>query len=251
MLTANEFLQMSGRAGRRGMDKVGYVVVVGTSFQTPDEVAELVLSDANPLESRFSPKYSMVLNLLQKFSLAEAKELILKSFGYYSSNDRLKPLIAKQESTNKIIDKINSFVCPYKLTNKDLLDYNKVRETYVVHRKLAKTLIKQAKQRGQKDAPEVTEFLTKTKKFLEQMKSYHCDICRNYKKHMKDIGVLERYQKQAENLQKNIVKEKDIYWNKFLNHKAVLTQLGYLDNSVAQRQLRLRSDRFRCGSWPE
>ena len=230
MLTANEFLQMSGRAGRRGMDKVGYVVVVGTSFQTPDEVAELVLSDANPLESRFSPKYSMVLNLLQKFSLAEAKELILKSFGYYSSNDRLKPLIAKQESTNKIIDKINSFVCPYKLTNKDLLDYNKVRETYVVHRKLAKTLIKQAKQRGQKDAPEVTEFLTKTKKFLEQMKSYHCDICRNYKKHMKDIGVLERYQKQAENLQKNIVKEKDIYWNKFLNHKAVLTQLGYLDN---------------------
>lgn len=230
MLTANEFLQMSGRAGRRGMDKVGYVVVVGTSFQTPDEVAELVLSDANPLESRFSPKYSMVLNLLQKFSLAEAKELILKSFGYYSSNDRLKPLIAKQESTNKIIDKINSFVCPYKLTNKDLLDYNKVRETYVVHRKLAKTLIKQAKQRGQKDAPEVTEFLTKTKKFLEQMKSYHCDICRNYKKHMKDIGVLERYQKQAENLQKNIVKEKDIYWNKFLNYKAVLTQLGYLDN---------------------
>ena len=84
MLTANEFLQMSGRAGRRGMDKVGYVTVIGTQFQSPEEVAELVLSDANPLESRFSPKYSMVLNLLQKFSMDEAKELILKSFGYYS-----------------------------------------------------------------------------------------------------------------------------------------------------------------------
>ena len=38
ILTANEFLQMSGRAGRRGMDEIGYVVIVGTPFQTPDEV---------------------------------------------------------------------------------------------------------------------------------------------------------------------------------------------------------------------
>ena len=43
-LSANEFLQMSGRAGRRGMDKIGYVVIVGTPFQTPEEVAALVKS---------------------------------------------------------------------------------------------------------------------------------------------------------------------------------------------------------------
>lgn len=230
MLTANEFLQMSGRAGRRGMDKVGYVTVIGTQFQSPEEVAELVLSDANPLESRFSPKYSMVLNLLQKFSMDEAKELILKSFGYYSSSDRLKPLYSQLEKTDQNIEKLNAFVCPYKLTNKDLLEYNKTRETYVVHRKLSKTLIKQAKQRGQKDAFEVTEFLDKTKALLAKMKSYHCDICRSYKKHMKDIDVLQRYEKKAEQLTKNIANEKDIYWNKFKNHRAVLTKLGYLEN---------------------
>ena len=230
LLTANEFLQMSGRAGRRGMDKVGYVIVVGTPFQSPDEVAELVLSDANPLESRFSPKYSMVLNLLQKFSVNEAKELILKSFGYYSSNDRLKPLITQQNETIKTIDRLNSFICPYNLRNQDLLDYNKVRETYVVHRKLSKTLVKQAKQKGQKNLPEVSEFLEKTKGFLAKMKSYRCDICRNYKKHMKDLEVLQRYEKKIETINKNIAKEKDIYWNKFLNHRAVLNRLGYLEN---------------------
>ena len=85
ILTANEFLQMSGRAGRRGMDEIGYVVVVGTPFQTPEEVYNLATSGANPLESKFSPSYSMVLNLLQRFSLEEAKELILKTFGYFSS----------------------------------------------------------------------------------------------------------------------------------------------------------------------
>ena len=53
MLSANEFLQMSGRAGRRGMDEIGYVVIVGTPFQTPQDVATLATSDANPLESKF------------------------------------------------------------------------------------------------------------------------------------------------------------------------------------------------------
>ena len=86
ILTANEFLQMSGRAGRRGMDEIGYVVIVGTPFQTPDEVYELATSGSNPLESKFSPSYSMVLNLLQRFSLDEAKELILKDFRVFFFN---------------------------------------------------------------------------------------------------------------------------------------------------------------------
>ena len=93
LLTANEFLQMSGRAGRRGMDEIGYVVIIGTPFQTPEEVYSLAMSGSNPLESKFEPKYSMVLNLLQRFSLEESKELILKTFGYYSSTDRLSPLM--------------------------------------------------------------------------------------------------------------------------------------------------------------
>lgn len=228
LLTANEFLQMSGRAGRRGMDKVGYVVVVGTPFQSPEEVAELVLSGANPLESRFAPGYSMVLNLLQKFSVEEAEELILKSFGYFSSTERLKPLLKMQEETDAVIAKINEAKCPFGLTNDDLLMYDKTRETYVEHRKLSKILVKQAKQRGEKDAPEVTEFLTKTKNLLQKMKSFHCDVCKKYKVHRKDIEVLKRYEKKSKEIAKTIAKEKDIYRQKFFNHMKVLTETGYL-----------------------
>lgn len=124
MLTASEFLQMSGRAGRRGMDEVGFVTIVGTQFQTPEEVAELVLSSANPLESRFSPSYSMVLNLLQRFSLDEAKELILKSFGYFSSGSRLQPLLKAVEINQNEIDS-RAFECPYKLSDKELCEYDR------------------------------------------------------------------------------------------------------------------------------
>ena len=137
MLTASEFLQMSGRAGRRGMDEIGYVTVVGTQFQSPEEVAELVLSDANPLESRFSPSYSMVLNLLQRFSLDEAKELILKSFGYFSSGSRLKPLLQLKSSLEGEI-RAREFVCPSKLTDEELHEYDKLRHIYVQNRQTYK-----------------------------------------------------------------------------------------------------------------
>ena len=167
MLTANEFLQMSGRAGRRGMDKIGYVVVMGTQFQSPDEVAELVKSGANPLESRFSPGYSMVLNLLQNLELEQAKELILKSFGYFSSNDRLKPIIANQIHCEQTLAKLKSEKCPFGLTSEDLIQFNKLKEKYITYRKLTKTLIKQAKQKGKKDTPEVVEYTAKTREIRE------------------------------------------------------------------------------------
>ena len=228
MLTANEFLQMSGRAGRRGMDKVGYVTVIGTMFQTPDEVAELVLSDSNPLESRFSPSYSMVLNLLQRFNLDEAKELILKSFGYFSSNERLAPLIALEAENQKALDEIAKFNCYFKLTNKDLFEYNKVRELYVTNRRTYKTIQKQQKSKNTELSPEAIAFGRETKAQLQKMHSFACDNCKLFKKHMKQIDLLKRYETKQNQLRKDIEKEKDIFWNRFLSHRAVLTDFGYL-----------------------
>lgn len=232
MLTANEFLQMSGRAGRRGMDKIGYVVVMGTQFQTPDEVADLVRSSSNPLESQFSPGYSMVLNLLQNLELDQAKELILKSFGYFSSNDRLKPIIMQQLICEQTLNKLKNEKCPHGLTNEEFLEFNKLKEKFVVYRKLTRTLQKQAKQKGQKDAPEVLQYLEETRKLRAAVEKYPCEICRGYKKHMKNLEIIARYEKRYRETCKNIEKQKDIYWNKFLAHKEILERVGYIENGV-------------------
>ena len=191
MLTANEFLQMSGRAGRRGMDEVGYVTIVGTSFQTPDEVAELVLSGSNPLESKFSPSYSMVLNLLQRFTPEESKELILKSFGYYSSDFRLKPILSQLEQYDIELSE-RSFNCPCKYLDEKLFEYDRMRFLYVQNRQTYKKILRQEKAKHRPLSPEVIEFGNRNKEELE--------------------------------------KQKDIYWNKFLAHKAVLEEYGYIKN---------------------
>ncbi len=232
MLTANEFLQMSGRAGRRGMDKIGYVVVMGTQFQSPEEVADLVRSSSNPLESRFSPGYSMVLNLLQNLELNQAKELILKSFGYFSSNDRLKPIISQQIQYEQSLAKLKNEKCPFGLTNEQFLEFNKLKDKFIVFRKLTRTLQKQAKQKGDKNAPEVTEYLEKTRQMRLELEKYKCEICRSYKKHMKNLEIITRLEKKYNEATKNIEKQKDIYWNKFLAHKEILEKKGYIQNGV-------------------
>lgn len=229
MLTANEFLQMSGRAGRRGMDEVGYVTVVGTPFQTPEEVAELVLSDSNPLESKFSPSYSMVLNLLQRFNLEESKELILKSFGYYSSDYRLKPILFQLEQYNKEIEE-RSFICPNKLSDDKMLEYDKLRFLYVQNRQTYKKIVKQEKSKHRPLSPEVLEFGKRNKEELHKLQTFACDTCKLYKKHSKNLEVLKRIDSKKKKLLKEIEKQKDIYWNKFIAHRAVLKEYGYIQN---------------------
>lgn len=231
MLTPSEFLQMSGRAGRRGMDEIGYVTIVGTAFQTPEEVAELVTSEANPLESRFSPTYSMVVNLLQRFTLDEAKELILKSFGYYSSTTRLTPLMKQQEELNSVIEGFKAFKCPFGREAKDMFEYNKLKNIYVEQRKTAKVLRKQMNRKNPENVDYVRNFETKTKELLHKVHDFPCDTCKLYRKHIKETELFDRFQKRAMKLEKTIEYEKDIYWRKFLNHTYVLSKAGYLENN--------------------
>ncbi len=249
MLTASEFLQMSGRAGRRGMDEVGYVVIVGTQFQSPEEVAELVLSDANALESRFSPSYSMVLNLLQRFSLEEAKELILKSFGYFSAGSRLQPLLkAKEQLQNEISGR--NFICPSKLSDNELFEYDKLRHIYVQNRQTYKKICKQERAKNRPLSTDAVQFGRETKELLHKMHTYPCDNCKLYKKHSKNVEVLSRFSVRLKKLDKEIERQRDIFWNKFLAHRSVLTDMGYLNDDyptergVTTSQIRSENELF-------
>jgi superfamily II RNA helicase len=87
-LTASEFHQMSGRAGRRGMDPVGHVVVLRDPYRPLEEAARLATAPPDPLLSRFTPTYGLVLNLLRHHTLDEAEHLLRRSFGQFQAEAR-------------------------------------------------------------------------------------------------------------------------------------------------------------------
>ncbi len=141
-LNASEFLQMAGRAGRRGMDQVGYVVTVQSPYEGAKEAVKLATSGADPLVSQFTPSYGMVLNLLQVHTIEQAKELIERSFSQYLATFYLRPqkedIAAIEAELNDLQTRVASV--DWKL----MAQYEKIQDRLREEKRLLKTLQQQA-----------------------------------------------------------------------------------------------------------
>jgi ATP-dependent RNA helicase HelY len=85
-LTSGEYTQLTGRAGRRGIDDVGYGIVLWSPFVPFDQVASLASTRSYELRSAFRPTYNMAANLVRRYQPAEAHHLLNLSFAQYRSD---------------------------------------------------------------------------------------------------------------------------------------------------------------------
>jgi ATP-dependent RNA helicase HelY len=92
-LTANELHQMTGRAGRRGKDNVGFAVLAPGQFQNPKKIAELLKAPPDPLESKFRATYTTLLNLLDAFgSFDLVRDIAEKSYAFVATAQQIGSL---------------------------------------------------------------------------------------------------------------------------------------------------------------
>ena len=92
LLTAGQYTQLTGRAGRRGIDSRGNAVVLyqrDIDFRT---VAGLVGRRTYPLDSSFAPSYNMAVNLLRRHTLDEARDLLEESFAQFQADRSVETL---------------------------------------------------------------------------------------------------------------------------------------------------------------
>src|ERR671916_864652 len=85
-VTPGEYTQLTGRAGRRGIDVEGHAVVVWAPGMDPSLVAGLASTRTYPLKSSFRPSYNMAVNLVSQFGRARARELLASSFAQFQAD---------------------------------------------------------------------------------------------------------------------------------------------------------------------
>jgi ATP-dependent RNA helicase HelY len=85
-LTPGEYTQLTGRAGRRGIDEIGHAVVLWSPFVPFDQVAALASSRSFHLLSAFRPTYNMAANLVRAYSSEQAHHLLNLSFAQYQAD---------------------------------------------------------------------------------------------------------------------------------------------------------------------
>ncbi len=102
-LTPGEYTQLTGRAGRRGIDDLGYAVVLWSPFVPFDQVASLASTRSYALQSSFRPTYNMAANLVRRYPADVAHHLLNLSFAQYGADKDIVRLERQLERQRELL----------------------------------------------------------------------------------------------------------------------------------------------------
>src|SRR3989449_204392 len=208
VLSATEFHQMSGRAGRRGKDTIGVVVLPATSRDEAREGLALIDAEPDPVTSSFSPGYVQVLNLLRRVSLGEALRELNRSLAAYE----------KRGEVQRLKNAIGS-IPPDDLAERPCDDRLITRGRY---ERMAERLRKLQKQRGtQAEIAALSAELT----------AWPCATCPVEQRCLVTLEALRARELRRSSLRQALHRLEGTLADEFTRRAAVLRRLGYLDEN--------------------
>jgi ATP-dependent RNA helicase HelY len=216
-ITPGEYTQLTGRAGRRGIDSLGHCVIQWQSSLDPEAVASLASRRTYPLNSSFKPTYNMAVNLIEQFGRDHTRDILESSFAQFQADRSVVSLARKVRSQTESLDGYaKSMTCHLG----DFTEYAALRrELTDLERKGARDAQSRAdrERRGHQ-----------LNALRKRVKQHPCHACKDRETHARWAERWWRLKKQTDELTRQIRERTGLIARIFDRVSDVLLELGYL-----------------------
>ena len=215
-ISPGEYTQLTGRAGRRGIDIEGNAVILWGNELDSTSVGGLASTRTYPLKSSFKPTYNMSINLISQFGSDKARTSLESSLAQFQA-DKAVVGLAKQIRKNESAR--DSLFIEAKCDKGDFIEYSQLRGQI-------KKLESDSKGSKRKRA-EMDEEIASIRK---RMKNHICHSCPDRENHSRFAERALRLQREIDGLTERINSRTNVIAKRFDRIKIILDKFGYIDN---------------------
>lgn len=228
-ITPGEYTQLTGRAGRRGIDTLGHSVVQWSGNLDPASVAGLASKRSYPLISPFKPTANMAVNLIEAFGRKRAREVLETSFAQFQA-DRSVVGLAKGIREKQI--SLDGYAKSMECHLGDFFGYSSIRrELSDIEKSLASGRTRQERGKDIRQTKGRSEQERKLAELKVRMKTHPCHLCSHREAHSRWAERWWQLHRETQAILDQIEGRTNLVASTFDKICELLIELDYLDNS--------------------
>ena len=221
-ISNREYFQMAGRAGRRGIDTEGFVfTIVDLSYFDPSEFPSMKEQEIEPLQSQFALTYNSILNLIKNYEEEDIYRILGQNFATYQAFAEQEAVLTEMEMIQEELEKYSAHL--QKKSGPDIFG-KLIRRKLQIEAQLHNEYNKRTKRRLKKDIRGINRRLEGIlhknlphvdQRTLRRERRIYRRLLARYERLIVREGELDPHEK---------------YIQEFLDKKALLEALGYLED---------------------